>query len=701
MKVNVINYPNQNPTEIESKENFNNDNPKKNNKKKALKDNYVTKYNRKEEETNIKNDNKGSRKNKIIIITILVLLIIAIFVILYFKIFKNLFNNLINEIKPEKPPMPLIEDPHIKDIIFLNNTYNFPLETPLKNIISGYSYEEIETKINSSIIFENNILLNDIINNINDYLILNDSDIEIITNISEIVYSPPEILINPTKNSLKIVKDDIAFYKSKYEELSKFAYNFTINASESINNIYYSLNDTKEELISLLYQFKENIKNISIPFILEKGELFNKIEINKNISLKDEMEDYKNETNNLNNLYNKLFKYINEEIQIIFDEINEIKNFYLDLQRYIEDEKEIFIKKLKEFNNDEDNQKYHEILIQIKNYLISIKEEIIKKKIQFKERMNSFEIQRRKIDLEELIKDCDKIIENINSKMFSIKNLINRKRMLNNDKSNFDEPILYASNIISDFINNAIYIIIRKINSMEIKAEEDIETFSHFDEVEEKTSLDLLFIMDLSCSMNPYYDQAKNNIINIMNRITFENPGINVSVGFIGYIDIDVYGNPVGNYVNIDFTLNHTELEEKIPEIIGCFYNGDLPEDMAWGFEMALDKNWKYNARAIVLIADYPCHGTKYHTMDDIFPNGSPNRKNIEKSIEELAKNNVSLYCIRILEYSEKMFQIFSDIYKNYTTCNFMVVNMDRDSELPEIIINASSKTYIEQRNNG
>lgn len=57
------------------------------------------------------------------------------------------------------------------------------------------------------------------------------------------------------------------------------------------------------------------------------------------------MEDYKNETNNLNNLYNKLFKYINEEIQIIFDEINEIKNFYLDLQRYIEDEKEIFIKK--------------------------------------------------------------------------------------------------------------------------------------------------------------------------------------------------------------------------------------------------------------------------------------------------------------------------------------------------------------------
>ena len=73
------------------------------------------------------------------------------------------------------------------------------------------------------------------------------------------------------------------------------------------------------------------------------------------------MEEYKNETENLINLYNK-FKYINEEIQIIFVEINEIKNFYLFLYRIIEDEKEIFIKKLEEFKRDKDNLKYYEIL---------------------------------------------------------------------------------------------------------------------------------------------------------------------------------------------------------------------------------------------------------------------------------------------------------------------------------------------------
>ena len=395
MKVNIANI------ETESKDKFNNNIPKV----KAVKENFIKTDNIKKGDIN-SNNNNSNKKNKIIIFVIIAsILLVGIFIILYLKIFKNL----INEINSEKTPTTLENQDN--DII-LNNTFNTPLETPLKNIISGYTYEEIESKIGFPIIYENNKLLNDTINNINDYIILNDSDIKIITNISEIVYSPPDYLINPTKNYLKIVKSDIIFYKSKFEELSKYIYNFTRNASELINNIYYLLNNTKEELNNLLYQFKENIKNISIPFILEQGELINKNEKNKkNISLFDEMEDYKNETNNLNYLYNNLFKYINEEIQIIFYEINEVKKFYLDLQRNIEDVKEIFISKLEEFNKDEDNIKYHEILIQMKNLFISIKEDIINKKIQFKEKMNSLEIQRGKIDLEDLKKIVMKLLK--------------------------------------------------------------------------------------------------------------------------------------------------------------------------------------------------------------------------------------------------------------------------------------------------
>ena len=142
-------------------------------------------------------------------------------------------------------------------------------------------------------------------------------------------------------------------------------------------------------------------------------------------------------------------------------------------------------------------------------------------------------------------------------------------------------------------------------------------------------------------------------------------------------------------------------MEKKIQSI--TLYGGgkDWPEDMAWAFEMALNKNWKYNARAIVLVADSPCHGKKYHNYEDSFPDGIPYRKNIEESLEILAKNNISLYCIKITEQTDIMFQEFENIYKNYTKCNFLVVDMNDETELSEIVVNAATNTYINQRNTG
>ena len=120
---------------------------------------------------------------------------------------------------------------------------------------------------------------------------------------------------------------------------------------------------------------------------------------------------------------------------------------------------------------------------------------------------------------------------------------------------------------------------------------------------------------------------------------------------------------------------------------------------MAWAFEMALNKSWKYNARAIVLVADSPCHGKKYHNLVDNFPDGIPYRKNIEESLEILAKDNISLYCIKIREQTDIMFQEFENIYKKYTKCNFLVVDMNNETELSEIVVNAATNTYINQRN--
>ncbi len=106
--------------------------------------------------------------------------------------------------------------------------------------------------------------------------------------------------------------------------------------------------------------------------------------------------------------------------------------------------------------------------------------------------------------------------------------------------------------------------------------------------VEKCTSLDLLFIMDLTGSMFDYIEDAKNNLIYIMDKIIEESPVIDIYLRFIEYRDLEEQEG--GEYVNIDFTQNHIQVRDKIRSIYAD-KGGDLPEDVAWAFERALEKN--------------------------------------------------------------------------------------------------------------
>lgn len=51
---------------------------------------------------------------------------------------------------------------------------------------------------------------------------------------------------------------------------------------------------------------------------------------------------------------------------------------------------------------------------------------------------------------------------------------------------------------------------------------------------------------------------------------------------------------------------------------------GDTPEDIAGAFDHALKQEWQAKSRYCVLVADAPCHGKKYHNVDDSYPDGDP-----------------------------------------------------------------------------
>ena len=644
----------------------------------------------------IKNNNQENKFTpKILLISIIVLLILGLICILIILLLMKMR-------KPEKSdesiPIPDLEIPIRIDIITLKKIIKVTPEFPINISISELNYEEAQSILDSQIIVENHILLNETINYINNYLILCGSDIELASNNTIISYTLPNFLINPTKGALKIVKSDIEFYKKKYQKLSKRVNDFTKVVSESLKNLYSPLNDIKEELIKILDQYEETITNLSIPLILGKKGL--NITINKRrLEVIDDIEEYKNETENLNGLYNELFKYINEEVKNIGDEINQIPKLVTDLQNKVEGSKEQYIKTLDDFNEPENYRQHHENLLKIKSSFLSIRNDVNEKKDEIEEKMNSYQNQyiRRKIDFEELEDECDTEIVNLNNSSIKIKKEIDIIRN-ENVRSPIFSPDLEVSIIIANYIIKSLDTTVKYVERGAMIKKEGMEEIISIINVIEKTSLDLLFLMDITGSMTPYLDQSKQNIINIMNKIILECPGIDINLGFIGYRDVYEINNK--QYVDIDFTLNHANLQNSIQNVIATGGKGDGPEDVAWALERALDKNWKNNARFAILVADYPCHGAKYHSINtDEYPNGVPGRKEISQLVRELAENNISLFCMRITQYTDIMFEEFKKIYNNFNNCEFRVVPLNSERSLSNIVVDSAADVYVNQRN--
>ena len=311
-----------------------------------------------------------------------------------------------------------------------------------------------------------------------------------------------------------------------------------------------------------------------------------------------------------------------------------------------------------------------------------------KKKSGIEERINTFERE---------YNSNKKDIENLISIGISIKNEIINKRKEEN-KIKIEIPDLNASSLISDKIWKTIDRSFQAIINIEKISKEEIESIYIIINVEAKTSLDLLFAMDITGSMQPYIEEAKENLINIINRIINQCPGIDINLGFIGYRDIEEV--ITGDYIDIDFTKNYEYLQNCIKN--STAYGGaDTPEDVAWAFEMAITKNWKNNAKFIVFVADAPCHGIKCHSsdLDESYPDGIPGREDIEEIVKDIAEANISLFCMQITDLTKKMFELFKNIYKEYNYTEFYLINMNSEKDFTDMVVDSAIKVYTSQRN--
>ena len=612
----------------------------------------------------------------------------------------NVLNYYYKKIKEEKHNSPVSSTTIESEPVVIQTT----IEEDPPSLTSYLSYEEAEDLLDSSAIESSYSILKENLLTIDKTLkSFDDINLKFVQIPEKISYALPSFLKNTTNSSLNIAKNDIELYNSKYEELSEKTNNITELASQSIKNYSKSLDDIKKELTTIESKFEKSIKNLCLPLILNqindttsnenKEDKENNAKIRR---LDDLIQNFKDEVNEFGELINSLFVFCKWAFEIFGANVEYIVDY---TSKVTGDVDKAFNSYINILNYTNETNLHHNLLLSKESFL-SLKSEIQENKKDTEKTYQSFKntYNSHKFDFEAFKTKYYSISENLKSISNSIREEAINKRKQNN-LTYIEIPDLSIPFIIPDSFILNIEDFYNQIIDTQNEIITEMEIMILIIDVEAQTSLDLLFIMDITGSMGTFLQAAKNNLINIINRIILECPGIDINIGFIGYRDI--YEFSFGGYSEIDFTKNYTYVKEIIDSVYADG-GADAPEDIAGAFEMALNKTWKNNARIAVLVADAPCHGIECHDnyYDDDYPNGIPGRRNITDLVEELADSNISLYCMRITYDTEIMFEMFEKIYQKHKNIEFRVEDMDySEQKFADVIVEAASKVYVNQRN--
>ena len=632
-------------------------------------------------EKDINNTSPKTKSRKVLIIigiTIAVIIVLVLVIVIVLTKKKDKKNPIIQENLGE--PTNIYNDTGI----ISNDSTEVKETTTDSNDLEGITidYPNAEKIIDSEITKENHNLLNESLGNIDEFMVMYNN-----INFSEInatVNDNPknlDFLLTSNESSVQVAKDDLDLYKSRYASLSQQTNSFTKEVSESLKTISAPLNEFKNEINNITKKYEETIQNLAVPLYLISNQTNEKL---RNLIPDELLPELKNEIEKLNNFSNPFFKYIGEVSKNLNSTLAKVK----DSVESLIDRVNTGISKFNENLGIIAKETLHKQLIEIKNSFISFKIGID----------NSIE------EFRDIKKEITKLIEEIkkfDSDEKKYKEIINNIKIIIGEigknvggiMSNILSKVIIPSTVFEKDKTIKLYIFLYLlINYFESKVDEMTEIAN----VEISTSLDLLFIMDITGSMEYYIRDAKNNILSIITRIVEECPGIDINLGFIGYRDF------YEEYIDIDFTKNHTYLKSIISSIYASG-GGDMPEDVAFALELALNKTWKNNARMAVFVADAPNHGIKYggYEDDEDLLGEVPERRIIEEMIAEMAEENIALFCYRISYNTDKMFKLFENIYNDTKSNNtkFQIVNSYSNS-LSDVVVNYAVEVYNEQRKN-
>ena len=454
-----------------------------------------------------------------------------------------------------------------------------------------------------------------------------------------------------------------------------------IQKNDFINNI----EKIKKEIESTIFRFK--LENLG-PNYSQINFMTNQIK-DSNSNLTEKIKPIADKSNELITDYNNAaHKELNMEIikKIILDSFKNVNEHYDYINNFLNPDinklPEKSLKLCKKYKIV--YEKTIDKLIEKTNNFIKLLTEFVEFSKNLKNQIINIEGNLNDIVNKEIISNGIKSLNKLYSEFSNFVECFEKyKEYLDKIKDFFSktdifnnlESIIKKINALKDSDKLDTNSIIKKINFFDKTAQinDCIKNLEINYNITEKIKFNILFIFDITSSMEKHIRYFEKNFDSIFEKIKKNCHLSLIYTGFIGYKDINDL--ELGDeYVDIEFTLYHNKLKEKIKNI-QAEGGDDIPEDVAGAFGMALNKKWNNGTNIIFLVTDAPCHGTKYHDLDQKVDNLKDNFpyeeykdykiEKIEKLVEKIVVRNFNLICLDINHNNtKKMFKMFEDKYK-------------------------------------
>ena len=512
----------------------------------------------------------------------------------------------------------------------------------------------------------------------------------------------PKILIESKEPYIVNIKNDLNNYRITYEKVVNDINIIIENTRKTIGEIYPLSKKLQGNIKNYIENYCISIVNLQVPLINKKSGLSQidlekyspkdkKNFINDRANVYKKVDDFLTETNQFFDCFSKLTSKNCSKLDMIIEEFLKLPKSVKRLADLMVSSKIKFEKIYKVFNDFSDKNKIDKAFEDIKKPLNEINEmEQNIQKIQVQTMKEAMKNQDKQIN--QIKSDFDEIETKLKSKSDEISleiESIREKYKEEKKELNKFEP----AGIVEIKTEELVVNILEKTK----KINEDIKKFNEslnnsIEMIKKQLRLDLLFIMDITNSMDAYLKEVKQKFLNIINEIRRECGGIEIYLGFIGYRDFNDldFGE---YYINLELSQNYDSILKNI-NYLDAHGGGDAPEDLCGALEMAKNKKWEGRSRFAILVTDSPCHGNKYYEETeetkenyDNYPDGDREGRNIEEYIEYFAKNDISIFCLKINNSTDKMFKIFTDVYnKNKKKDSTNQFKVDSDNNIFKII---------------